>query len=231
MRWVVLTICVALTAGCTTSSPDRSGAMPAAETLAASQADVARFLTVQQRIEPVAEATCRARIPGANCDFKIILDQRASTSPNAFQTVDQSGRPVLALNAALIAQARSADEIAFILSHEAAHHIRGHLAQTQQNAQTGALVFAVLAQLAGAGDGAVRSAFEVGATVGSRTYSKDFELEADYLGALISRQAGFDALRGAQFFDRIPDPGDAFLASHPANAQRIDTVRQAVRER
>jgi len=58
------------------------------------------------------------------------------------------------------------------------------------------------------------------------TYSKDFELEADALGTVITAQAGFDPLLGADFFFRIPDPGNSFLGTHPANADRVAIVRR-----
>ena len=53
---------------------------------------------------------------------------------------------------------------------------------------------------------------------------KDFELEADELGTVITYKAGYNPLIGAKFFDRIPDPGDRFLGSHPPNAQRVQKV-------
>ena len=62
--------------------------------------------------------------------------------------------------------------------------------------------------------------------IGARTYSKDFELEADALGTRIAARAGYDPLRGAEFFFRIPDPGNQFLGSHPANAARLATVQR-----
>ena len=40
--------------------------------------------------------------------------------------------------------------------------------------------------------------------------------------------AGYDPVRGAAYFTRIPDPGNKFLGTHPPNASRIETVRQAV---
>ena len=40
--------------------------------------------------------------------------------------------------------------------------------------------------------------------------------------------AGFDPRVGAAFFDRIPDPGDQFLGSHPANADRKRVVAATV---
>jgi len=32
-------------------------------------------------------------------------------------------------------------------------------------------------------------------------------------------------LRGSEFFFRIPDPGNKFLGTHPANADRLSTIR------
>lgn len=186
------------------------------------------FVTVVQRVEPVAERACRAsgRIP--NCDFQIVVDDRPGQPPNAFQTVDASGRPILGFTLALIADARSADELAFVLGHEAAHHIAGHLPRQKDTALAGALVAGILAQASGAGADMVSAAQDIGASVGARQYSKAFELEADSLGTEIAYIAGYDPIKGAAFFDRLPDPGDRFLGSHPANSQRKQTVAAAV---
>ena len=67
---------------------------------------------------------------------------------------------------------------------------------------------------------------QIGAAIGARSYSKDFELEADALGTVIAARAGFNPVRGAQFFNRIPDPGNRFLGTHPANADRLATVQR-----
>ena len=90
------------------------------------------------------------------------------------------------------------------------------------------MIFAGLATLSAGDATAVESAQRLGAQVGARTYSKDFELEADALGTIITTNAGYDALRGAEFFTRIPDPGDKFLGTHPPNAARIEVVRRTV---
>ena len=49
---------------------------------------------------------------------------------------------------------------------------------------------------------------------------------ADKLGTIITHKAGYNPVRGAEFFTRIADPGNRFLGTHPPNAARIDTVRQ-----
>jgi predicted Zn-dependent protease len=197
----------------------------AAPILSASQA-ARSFVQVVQTVEPVAERECRARTSGVNCDFNIVIDDRPGQPANAFQTLDKQGRPVVAFTLALIADARNEDELAFVLGHEAAHHIAGHIGRQQQNAVAGAVIFAGLATLSGGSASAVREAQQLGAQVGARSYSKEFELEADALGTIITKRAGYDPLRGAVFFTRIPDPGDKFLGTHPPNASRIDVVRR-----
>ncbi|SDE84474.1 M48 family metallopeptidase [Limimaricola pyoseonensis] len=185
------------------------------------------FVQVVERVEPVAEQVCRANAPALDCDFRIVVDDRPGLPANAFQTRDSRGRPLLAFTVALLNEVANADELAFVLSHEAAHHIAGHLDRQSRNATIGATVFGQIAgQLGGGNEGLVRTAQQLGAGFGARTYSKDFELEADALGTVITKQAGYDPVRGAQFFLRIPDPGDRFLGTHPPNAQRMEIVRR-----
>ncbi|MCH8465375.1 MAG: hypothetical protein LAT78_02200 [Roseinatronobacter sp.] len=45
---------------------------------------------------------------------------------------------------------------------------------------------------------------------------------------MITARGGFDPLRGAAIFRRIPDPGNQFLGTHPPNAERLREVERAV---
>lgn len=185
------------------------------------------FVAVIEQVEPVAEGYCRERRPDLNCDFRIVIDDRPGAPPNAFHTLDPgSGQPLIGFTLSLIADARNADELAFVLGHEAGHHIAGHIPRARDTALAGALILGTLAALGGADPQAIRSAQNVGATVGMRSYSKNFELEADALGTVIAHRAGFNPERGAGFFTRLPDPGNRFLGSHPPNAQRIGVVQR-----
>lgn len=185
------------------------------------------FVDVVARVEPVAEAYCRERRPDLNCDFRIVVDDRPGLPPNAFHTLDPAtGRPLIGFTLSLIADARNADELAFVLGHEAGHHIAGHIPRSRDTAMAGALILGTIAALGGADPGAIRQAQTVGASVGARTYARDFELEADTLGTVVAFRAGFDPERGAGFFGRLPDPGNRFLGTHPPNAQRIAQVAQ-----
>lgn len=193
---------------------------------------VARALQVTAQIEPVAEAVCRAERPQLDCDFDIVVLRDPRAGINAFQTVDpDTGQPVIILTVGLINEVRSADELAFVIGHEAAHHIAQHIGQQQGAAERGARIFGQEAIRNGASREEVIEAANLGALVGSRQFSQSAELEADALGTIITCQAGFDAVEGAEFFSQLPDPGDNVLGTHPPNRQRIQVIRRVAQQR
>lgn len=187
------------------------------------------FVSVMRRMEPMIERECLARrTRPINCDFQFVVDDRRGQEPNAFQTIDPQGRPVIGFTLSLIAAAQNTDELAFVVGHEASHHILNHLSQRSGAATAGAVILGGLATVYSGNPAAVETASRIGASVGSRYYSKEWELEADYLGAIITLNAGYDPQRGARFFARMPDPGDRVLGSHPANSQRVAQVERAI---
>ncbi len=190
----------------------------------------AAFRAVTSAVEPVAERECRSRTQGLNCDFKIQIDPDSRAAPNAYQSLDSKGRPIITFTQSMLGDITNRDELAFVMSHEAAHHIRGHLARQQENALSGAVIFAGLATIAGASASDIANAQDLGAMVGARSYSKDFELEADQLGAIITHKSGYRPSEGVKFFARLPDPGDRFLGTHPANYDRVKVVNDTIRK-
>lgn len=230
MKKLAIIACLGL-AACVETAPPAPVAGPpppqAGPVLAPDRA-ARNFVSVVARMEPVIERECRARKPRSNCDFHIVVDDRSGQPPNAYQTLDPAGRPIVAFTLALIAEARNADELAFVMGHEAAHHIGAHIPRQQESALAGALILGGLTAVSGGDSNAIRSAQEIGGTLGARRYAKDYELEADALGTVLAWQAGYDPERGAAFFSRIPDPGNRFLGTHPPNASRIDTVRRTL---
>lgn len=189
----------------------------------------ANFISVIGRMEPAVERECLARrTANINCDYMFVVDDRLELEPNAFQTLDSSGRPIIGFTVSLIAAAQNADELAFVVGHEASHHILNHLNRKATSATAGAVILGGLAAAAGADSTTVNTVQRMGATVGSRVYSRDWELQADYMGAIITLNAGYDPVNGAEFFRRMPDPGDRILGSHPSTTARMDQVRRAV---
>ena len=240
MRLPACILCIAL-GGCGTTYAVPQASGPAPVVVAPGPVPEGRsgprtaadFRRVAARIEPVAEQLCLEEAPGADCDLRIGLETNPRMPPNAYQTLDSNGRPIVIVGASLLAEMQSDDEIAFVLSHEASHHIAGHIGKQQQQQALGALVLGGLVAATGqaygapASDDAIRQAMDVGAFVGGRAYSQSYELEADMLAAYITVRAGYSPERGADIFGRpaLANPGGpAILASHPGSAQRQATV-------
>lgn len=230
MRRLMFVLMSALLAACevTTGPAPRSPApvQQLSRSAGSAQMGPSDFAAVAARVEPMAERVCRSNTRGVNCDFLIRVDPNPRAPANAYQSLTQDGRPVITFTQGIIKGAHNRDELAFVMGHEAAHHIQGHLARQAENAAAGAIIFAGLAAATGGNSSAIASAQELGAAVGARSYSKEFELEADRLGTIITHKAGFNPLVGAQYFARIPDPGNRFLGSHPPNAARVQAVRE-----
>ncbi|MEE2943635.1 MAG: M48 family metalloprotease [Pseudomonadota bacterium] len=186
------------------------------------------FEEVVTRLGPIVTDTCETFDFVRSCRFKLFVVETEDDVSNAFQTLDGFGRPVVLVTRTLLDELRNEDEIALVLSHEAAHHILNHLGRQKSDAAQGATILANAAERKGGTRQDVRDARRVGAVVGRRLFAQEYELEADALGAVMAREAGFDAINGARFFLRIPDPGKHALNSHPPNALRRATVRDAV---
>jgi len=195
---------------------------------------VAEYRAVAPRIERAAEAFCREENPGRpprHCDFELRLIDDPRLGANAFQTRRRDGRPVVAMTVQLLAETANADEIAFVLSHETGHHIADHLAKSQTQAMTGALVLGALATLGNASEQVVADMMDLGASLGVRAYSQTYELEADMLGAYIAARAGYAPERGARVFTRSAlSGGGGLLSTHPASPQRLATVERVAGE-
>lgn len=195
-----------------------------------SPAQAARsFVSVVRTMEPAIERECLARRTAPiNCDYQFVVDDRPGLEPNAFQTLGRDGRPIIGFTLSLLAAAQNDDELAFVVGHEASHHMLNHLTQRQNAASAGAVILTGLAAASGVDASSLEIAQRVGAQVGARYYSKEWELQADYLGAIVAIKGGYDPVRGARFFERMPDPGDRILGSHPSRAARQQQVSKAV---
>ncbi|WP_439140359.1 M48 family metallopeptidase [Roseicyclus sp.] len=202
--------------------------LPAQSPTNSPQQAVLNLREVIDRVEPVAEQVCREETPDQLCDFAIYVDSAPESGVNAFYTIDDKGQPAIIFTIGLIAVAANTDELAFIMGHEAGHHIGRHLPRVQASADLGAQILTQIARAGGVSEAALGGVAQVGAVVASRQYGRQAELEADAIGTIIALRAGFDPLRGAAFFERIPDPARSFLATHPPNEQRIDTVRRTL---
>ena len=121
MRRTAIALIILLSACMDTVPPD-----PAPEvTRRPGPVTEATLSRVAAAVMPMARSHCRARSSRLNCDFQVGYDPDPRVPANAFQTVGPDGRPQLVFNAALLADLKNSHELAFILGHEAAHHIDG----------------------------------------------------------------------------------------------------------
>lgn len=88
------------------------------------------------------------------------------------------------------------------------------------------MIFAGLATLTGGDAGAVESAQRLGEQVGRGPIRKSSNWKLMRWAPSSPIVLSYDPLRGAEFFTRIPDPGNRFLGTHPPNAARLETVRR-----
>ena len=231
LRPIALVLALTL-AGCSLTPPPPPAPQTPQEAARAerARAAVATFLGVVDRVEPVAEAFCTREAPDLDCDFIILVDRDPTAPPNAFQTTNRRGQPLIIFTVALIAEAENPDQLAFVMGHETAHHIARHISLQDAEAADGARIFSDLARASGADARTVAEAAQIGSIVASRRFSQGAELEADAIGTVIAHGAGYDPVRGADFFRRLPDPSGRFLSTHPPNAARFATVRRIAAE-
>ena len=100
----------------------------------------------------------------------------------------------------LIEQATSNDELAFVLSHELGHSILQHRIRRNQDGSTTVAGIAVLGALLSKKH---QGGFLDFAKQMTTAYSRLDEEEADAVAVTIARRAGYDSLRGADFFSRM----------------------------
>lgn len=229
---LVLTACVSVQTG--PARPPQPTAAGVAQPPRDIAAEVARFREAAIRIDRAAQAVCvemHPSRPSGFCAFEFRLVDEPDLGPNAFQTEGPNGRSLVAMTVQLVDVTDNVDEVAFILGHEAAHHIAEHLTRTRSQAMTGALVLGTLASLGNASDQTISEMMDLGAALGGRAYSQSYEFEADRLGAYITARAGFDPERGAVIFTRPAlAGGGGLLSTHPGSAQRQAAIGSTAAE-
>jgi beta-barrel assembly-enhancing protease len=139
---------------------------------------------------------------------------------------------VVVVHTGLIASARTPEELAGVLAHEAQHVERRHVLQAMIHSAGWAAALAVAL-----GDvGAIASVLIHQA--GNLQHSRNLEREADVEGVKAMVRAGISPLGMAQFLGRLQAEqetrgsglGITLLSSHPATAERIAEVARLSRE-
>jgi hypothetical protein len=136
------------------------------------------------------------------------------------------------LHRGMIEAARTDGEVAGVMAHELSHVILRHgtaQATKGQKFQIGAIAGQVLGAIVGGRTGSVISqGSQVGLGVYFLKYGREYEREADLLGAQIMARAGYDPRQMANMFRTIESQSRGaapeWLSDHPNPGNRYDAI-------
>ena len=167
--------------------------------------------------EAVQTVGKRLARPAENLEFHLVdkPDINAFAAPGG----------IVVVYAGLIDKSTSAEELAGVLAHEIAHvELRHSLKQLVKSAGLRVIVATLLGDYGGLGGWA--------AQLGDLKFSRDAEREADLRGLARLREAHIDPAGMARFFTSLAksETGQlpALFSTHPATAERLDALKQAI---
>jgi hypothetical protein len=137
------------------------------------------------------------------------------------------------VNRGMIEAARREGEMAGVMAHEGAHvALRHGTAQATKGQKYGLLagILGIGGQILGGPAGAAAQVASQGVGVYFLKFSREYETEADILGAQIMARAGYDPRDLAAMFQTIERQGGGssggFLSSHPSPKNRYARINQ-----
>jgi predicted Zn-dependent protease len=174
----------------------------------------------------VANVPARLRQPAFRYSFDVVNLREI----NAFAL---PGGPMF-LHRGMLQAARTDDEVAGVMAHELSHILLRHgtlQAAKAQKFQIGAIAGQVLGAIVG---GQAGSIIAQGSQIGLGTYflkySREYEREADLLGAQLMARAGYDPRQMASMFRTIQqqggNQGPEFLSDHPDPGNRYNAINR-----
>ncbi len=168
-------------------------------------------------------------------EFRYTFSVVNASDINAFAL---PGGPMF-VNRGMIEAARTEGEMAGVMAHELSHvALRHGTAQATKaqapGVQLGAIGGAILGAIIG-GDvgGIVAQGTQLGVGAYLLKYSREYETQADVLGAQILARAGYDPMDLARMFQTIEKEGGSsgpeWLSSHPNPGNREERIAQEAR--
>ena len=137
------------------------------------------------------------------------------------------------VNRGMIEAARNEGEMAGVMAHELSHVALRHGTAQASKAQKYGLLAGILGiggQILGGPAGAAAQIAGQGVGVYFLKFSREYETEADILGAQIMARAGYDPHDLANMFQTIERQsgggGGGFLSDHPSPANRYERINQ-----
>ena len=160
--------------------------------------------------------------------FRYTFDVINQKEINAFAL---PGGPMF-LNRGMIEAANSEGEMAGVMAHEISHVALRHGtagATSGQKWQIGSVAGQILGAIVGGGLGQILAqTSQIGAGLKIMSYGRDYERQADLLGAQILARAGYDPREMANMFRTIEQEGGGggpeWMSSHPNPGNRYNAI-------
>jgi predicted Zn-dependent protease len=192
---------------------------------------IIRDRRTQSFVEGIGERLVRA-IPGRlqQPQFRYTFQVVDRKDINAFAL---PGGPIY-VNRGMLEAARNDGEVAGVIAHELSHIVLRHgtaQATKGQKFQIGAMAGQILGSVIGGRTGAVvAQGSQIGIGTYFMKYSREYEREADLLGAQIMARAGYDPRDMANMFRTIAarsgNGGPEWLSDHPSPANRYEAINR-----
>ena len=191
--------------GCSTqiSHPSQTTSF-LSQNVATSQPLPVNVMKVWSTLENETVSVCKAQLPNRDhslCKFVLTETSPDSASMNAHSWIGEGRRSFIGIDIGLLRRFQNKNEIAFVLSHEAAHTIAKHHAHLNFKSS------------------------DEGFTI-SKKPDHTVELEADIIGTIISERAGFDPVTGSDILMRVARNLQG-SRSHPSVKRRLMAIKQA----
>ncbi len=188
-----------------------------------------RVAQVAKRITPAITSMCKDLYSDKQeCNYKIAIAKDKS-GLNAYA----DGKNIV-IFPEMIAFARTDEELAMVLTHEAAHNMMRHVQSTQQNVALGGLAGLAIDVLAASQGYNTQGAASKFATQGALLrYSPGFEKEADYVGLYVMARAGYPIGEAPSFWRRmsVKNPDSIYVGTtHPTNPNRYVILQKTIEE-
>lgn len=189
---------------------------------------------VGQKIAQATEAYLRqnglaAEVKNFQWEFNLVADKQV----NAFC---MPGGKIVVYEG-LMNLVSSDDELAVVLGHEVAHAVAKHSNERMSQqvlAQYGAQILnRSLSEKSTAVQKLAGTVYGIGAQVGVMLpFSRKHESEADYMGLILMRMAGYNPDVAVTFWQKMSagttGSVPALLSTHPSDAQRIRDIQKAL---
>src|SRR5712671_5595879 len=176
----------------------------------------------------VQDIVCR--LAGDHCpDVRVHLVRtpyfNASMAPNGMMQVWTG----------LMLRADNEAQLAAVLGHEIGHYMARHSVEQLRDAKSRSGAASFLALF-----GVVGAIGQLGLVAGSFSYSRDHEREADRIGALLMRKAGYDIAEAAKVWENLlleikargegAEKTSPMFASHPPPDERKEVLGRLAQE-